>query len=370
VNNMGDSKAVRPNKKEIILPVLEKSLMFTPDELNKIKMVYNIYLERQKTTNNKEVVDKTPNVEDLLGRLNMGAPPELPPAPVGIYLDSILFRAPGNASAWINGKKYEIGISQNNIQLIKVASNYAEIEWRISGYNNATIGDWSDIFPEIDDDDAEKRSNSMPPSRQAIKVNAETKAVQVILKPNQYLDTKAKAVKEGRPVMPKDVAGVNSKNGLPNNNSPLGKLSMPEKSEEKTPESEVKKVDTTVAPQKEVKIKASENGHYDISATINGQVVTFRVDTGATYPVISKDDAKRLGIDVDKLQYSFEAKIADGTIIKSAEATVDVMTIEGLTFEKVLIMVANGNFPQPLLGSSFLNTINYNMSGGVMTITK
>jgi aspartyl protease family protein len=52
-----------------------------------------------------------------------------------------------------------------------------------------------------------------------------------------------------------------------------------------------------VAPGSELRLKRSANGHYIFPGTINGQPVTFLLDTGATYVAVPAHLADALGLE-------------------------------------------------------------------------
>lgn len=386
INTNPDKKTemVREDKQP---PEFTKSLMFRQDEIDKIRMVYNIYLERQK---NKTQVRKEDDkkIDDIIGKLSLNpSTPEqsdLPAAPTGIYLNSIIYRAPGNASVWVNGVKYDNDVTKNNIRVINATSNYAEVEWRATGYKDSDINDWTAIFPRV----GETPDKELPTSRRGITVSPETSSVRAVLRPNQYLDTHGKAIREGKPPVIKEsksevsaLPGASSKVDLPVKdetgsllplsaaiNAPIDAVNNANNSLKNNSSSP----DVTKGPEekKEVEIKIMPNGHYDIPIKTNNIVINFRVDTGATYPVVSKADAERMGVDLGSLQYDYQATVANGTIVKSAKTKVPSMYIQDLEYKDVDLMVADGDFPQPLLGASFLNTIKYSMADGVMKISK
>jgi aspartyl protease family protein len=55
---------------------------------------------------------------------------------------------------------------------------------------------------------------------------------------------------------------------------------------------------------------------------VNGVPVTFTVDTGATDLVLSREDARRAGIDPDDLAYLGAADTANGTV-RTARVTLE-----------------------------------------------
>ena len=56
----------------------------------------------------------------------------------------------------------------------------------------------------------------------------------------------------------------------------------------------------------------SENGHYYPRVTINGIGVRMVVDTGATVVALSAEDARKIGIDPQSLQFTGKADSANG----------------------------------------------------------
>ena len=57
----------------------------------------------------------------------------------------------------------------------------------------------------------------------------------------------------------------------------------------------------------------SENGHYYPRVTINGIGVRMVVDTGATVVALSAEDARKIGIDPQSLQFTGKAELREWT---------------------------------------------------------
>lgn len=64
----------------------------------------------------------------------------------------------------------------------------------------------------------------------------------------------------------------------------------------------------------EIAIPRSPDGHYYITLQINGTPIRFLADTGASNMVLTRNDAKAIGIDPDGLAYLGEAATANGTV--------------------------------------------------------
>jgi aspartyl protease family protein len=67
--------------------------------------------------------------------------------------------------------------------------------------------------------------------------------------------------------------------------------------------------------------------HFHLTLEINGQNIRFVVDTGASDIVLTQEDAKRVGIDVDGLAYLGRASTANGTVATASTVFKSVQTL-------------------------------------------
>ena len=63
-----------------------------------------------------------------------------------------------------------------------------------------------------------------------------------------------------------------------------------------------------------IEVPVSPDGHFHLRAELNGEPVRFVVDTGASSLALRRDDARRIGIDVDGLAFAGQAVTANGTV--------------------------------------------------------
>ena len=116
-------------------------------------------------------------------------------------------------------------------------------------------------------------------------------------------------------------------------------------------------------------LMADLQGHFTADGEINGRSVRMVVDTGATLVSLPANEARRLGIDYQKGQ-----KALMSTANGNAPAYVvklDTVRVGGVTVNGVDAVVMEGNgLIVPLLGMSFLNRMNMQREGNVMTLTK
>ncbi|MEY4564674.1 MAG: hypothetical protein RLZZ618_3951 [Pseudomonadota bacterium] len=111
-----------------------------------------------------------------------------------------------------------------------------------------------------------------------------------------------------------------------------------------------------------------QGGHYSASGAINGQVVNFMVDTGATSVALSVSDAERLGIKLDKaLRTMVHTANGDTTahLVK-----LDLVRIGNVQVRNVEAVVVPGFMPHVLLGNSFLSRFDLTTSNRVMTLER
>lgn len=111
---------------------------------------------------------------------------------------------------------------------------------------------------------------------------------------------------------------------------------------------------TAFADQGRVEVPRSRDGHYHLTAEVNGTPIHFVVDTGASEIVLTKQDAARAGMAVDQLQFYGRANTANGEV-RTAPVRLDSISIGGIRDTDVPAFVNEGEMFQSLLGMSYLN---------------
>jgi aspartyl protease family protein len=119
----------------------------------------------------------------------------------------------------------------------------------------------------------------------------------------------------------------------------------------------------------EVKIRRRLDGHFTATVDINNTPISMIVDTGASSIVLTPEDAKKAGIDIDKLTYRIPVLTANGRTV-AARVRLDKVGIGPLDRTKVEALVAKpGALTQSLLGMSFLSRLrSYEFSGDFLTL--
>jgi aspartyl protease family protein len=103
-----------------------------------------------------------------------------------------------------------------------------------------------------------------------------------------------------------------------------------------------------------IEVPRAPDGHFHLEAEIGGTPVTFIVDTGASMVVLSREDAQRVGFDVDALDFSGRATTANGAVAV-APVRLDEIRIGPVAVTNVGAAVNGGDLGISLLGMSFLN---------------
>lgn len=103
-----------------------------------------------------------------------------------------------------------------------------------------------------------------------------------------------------------------------------------------------------------IAINRSPGGSFEATLQINGVPIRFLVDTGATDIVLSLDDARRAGIDPDRLNYDRSATTANG-VVRTASVRLDSVQFAGHVVRDVPASVNSGDLGLSLLGMSYLD---------------
>ena len=102
-----------------------------------------------------------------------------------------------------------------------------------------------------------------------------------------------------------------------------------------------------------LEVPVAEDGHFYLTAEVNGTRVLFVVDTGASEIVLSQRDAERVGLEPATLNYFGTAMTANGRV-ETAPVRLDTFAIGGLTETDLPAVVNGGELDTSLLGMSYL----------------
>jgi len=123
--------------------------------------------------------------------------------------------------------------------------------------------------------------------------------------------------------------------------------------------------------ERTVKLRADANGHFVFKAAVNERLATFVADTGATYVVVTYEDAERLGLSPHNLDFTAPVQTANG-IAHVAPVSLDRVRVEDITVRNVPAAVAEkGALGTSLLGMSFLSRLkSFQFQQGELVLTQ
>jgi aspartyl protease family protein len=109
----------------------------------------------------------------------------------------------------------------------------------------------------------------------------------------------------------------------------------------------------SVMAEGRIELPRAPDGHYYLTAQVNGVPLRFVVDTGASQIVLSQQDARRAGIDTGSLVYTGRAFTANGEV-RTAPVRLDRVEVGPIRDTNVRAVVNGGEMAGSLLGMAYL----------------
>lgn len=120
----------------------------------------------------------------------------------------------------------------------------------------------------------------------------------------------------------------------------------------------------------QIEVPRTADGHFYVTAKLNGVPVHFVVDTGATDVVLTRADAEKIGIDVGALAFTGSASTANGQV-RTAATRVDEIELGGIRDEGLRVYVNEGEMEESLLGMSYLRRFSrIEIAGDKLLLTR
>lgn len=124
------------------------------------------------------------------------------------------------------------------------------------------------------------------------------------------------------------------------------------------------------AEEGRIVLPRAQDGHYYLTAEVNGTPVRFTVDTGASEIVLSRSDARAVGIDTDNLAYIGRAYTANGEV-RTAPVKLRDFEIGRIRDRGLRAFVNEGDMDGSLLGMSYLQRYSrIEINDGALTLTR
>ncbi len=106
-----------------------------------------------------------------------------------------------------------------------------------------------------------------------------------------------------------------------------------------------------------VRFRRSMGGSFLVAGEVNGGDVRFIFDTGATSVVLTVDDARRAGINIEQLRYNVPVQTANGEA-RAAFTRLETIKVGNIERRNIDAFVAeSGRLETSLLGMTFLETL-------------
>jgi aspartyl protease family protein len=120
-------------------------------------------------------------------------------------------------------------------------------------------------------------------------------------------------------------------------------------------------------PAGETHVERSTDGHFYVHANVDGELVRFMVDTGASSVALTVEDAERVGIEVDPDAFEVVGTSASGPA-RGQFATLDSVDVDGKEATGVKAAVVDG-LDVSLLGQAYLSQLHsVTMTGDQMVL--
>lgn len=113
-------------------------------------------------------------------------------------------------------------------------------------------------------------------------------------------------------------------------------------------------------------LERSEGGHFYANVEVNGELVRFLIDTGATGVALTEADAERIGLEFDRGAYEPVGMGASGPV-RGKFVTLDKVSLDGKAVRKVEGAILEGS-DISLLGQNYLGRFSVEMRGDTMRI--
>ena len=117
---------------------------------------------------------------------------------------------------------------------------------------------------------------------------------------------------------------------------------------------------------RETVLERSEGGHFYANVEVNGELVRFLVDTGATGVALTEADAERIGLKFSRGDYEHVGMGASGPV-RGKFVTLDKVSLDGKTARNIEGAILEGG-DMSLLGQNYLGRFSVEMRGDTMRI--
>ena len=123
-------------------------------------------------------------------------------------------------------------------------------------------------------------------------------------------------------------------------------------------------VRSTESGRYQIVVPVARDGHYYLEGAVNGQPVTFLVDTGASYVSVGSDIARLANLPHGVTGFFNTANgSVEGRIVRTQSVRADIFQISDIT-----VAVMPGRSEYGLLGQNFLRHFSVSQSDGKLVL--
>lgn len=120
----------------------------------------------------------------------------------------------------------------------------------------------------------------------------------------------------------------------------------------------------------QVVIRKNDHNQYRVNGSINGQTVSFLVDTGANTVAMNEIQARNLGL-LYKLNGQDSQAVTASGVVATWVVTLDSVKVGEISVPNVRAIVIEGGYPQDvLLGMSYLEYVKIQEHNSVLMLEK
>lgn len=105
-----------------------------------------------------------------------------------------------------------------------------------------------------------------------------------------------------------------------------------------------------------LRIRRADDGHFWVDAEVNGQSARFLVDSGATVTTLTRDTARRAGVEPEG-SFGVMVDTANGPAVEN-RGTARTLTLGPITRGDFAVYISNANNELNVIGMNFLSSLH------------